>query len=106
MRIRFTQSVILWAVGVGWLSAVPLVARVERQIVGQVVSSSGAFLEGVPIPNQGTILDSDLLTTGRGGSAPLKIFVTPPADNFQGTSLPVRPISSQTGIPTTPGPVS
>src|SRR2546428_8576928 len=101
MRIRVTQSVIVWAVGVGWLSGVHLVARVERQVVGQVVSSSGAFLEGVPIPNQGTILDGDSLTTGRGGSGPLEIFVTPPADNFAGAPDPDSNILRRTGIPPT-----
>src|SRR2546425_9732479 len=106
MRIRFTQRVILWAVGVGWLSAVHLVARVERQVVGQVVSSSGAFLEGVPIPNQGTILDGDLLTTGRGGSAPVKFSVTPQTNISQEDSLPVRNISGRAVIPLTSGLVS
>src|SRR2546428_13978042 len=98
MRIRFTQSVILWAVGVGWLSAVPLIARVERQVVGQVVSSSGAFLEGVPIPNQGTILDGDLLTTSRGGSAPVEFSVPAHANIFPEASLPVRIISGRAVI--------
>src|SRR3989442_3568503 len=90
MRIRFTQRVILWAVGVGWLSAVHLVARVERQVVGQVVSSSGAFLEGVPIPNQGTILDGDFLTTGRGGRALVKFLVTPQVNISEEGSLRIR----------------
>src|SRR2546425_6320794 len=99
MRIRFTQRVILWAVGVGWLSAVHLVARVERQVVGQVVSSSGAFLEGVPIPNQGTILDGDLLTTGRGGGALVKFSVTAQTNISQEAPLRIRIILGRTVIP-------
>ena len=106
MRIRFTQSVIVWAVGVVWLSGVHLVARVERQVVGQVVSSSGAFLEGVPIPNQGTILDGDLLTTGRGGSALVKFSVTAQANISEEASIRIRIISGRTVIQLTSGLVS
>src|SRR3989441_9579231 len=106
MQIRFTQRVILWAVGVGWLSAVPLIARVERQVVGQVVSSSGAFLEGVPIPNQGTILDGDLLTTSRGGSALVKFSVTAQANISEEASLRIRIISGRPVVQLTSGLVS
>src|SRR2546422_3787359 len=106
MRIRFTQSVIVWAVGVGCLCGVHLIARVERQIVGQVVSSSGAFLEGVPIPNQGTILDGDLLTTGRGGSALVKFSVTAQANISEEASLRIRIISGRTVVQLTSGLVS
>src|SRR2546425_10500213 len=106
MRIRFTQRVILWAVGVGWLSAVHLVARVERQVVGQVVSSSGAFLEGVPIPNQGTILDGDLLTTSRGGSALVKFSVTAQVNISEEASLRIRIISGRTVVQLASGLVS
>jgi hypothetical protein len=47
----------------------PLVALPTSEVIGKVVGSKGAFLGGVALPNAGTILNNDQLTTGPGGKA-------------------------------------
>ncbi len=50
----------------------PLAAQHSPHVLGTVVGSTGAELGGVPLPNSGTILNHDVLTTGRQGKALLE----------------------------------
>lgn len=50
----------------------PLVAQHNPHVLGTVVGSAGAELGGVSLPDTGTILNHDLLTTGRQGKALLE----------------------------------
>jgi hypothetical protein len=70
------SKVVVWALVMGWLFGLPLRAADGRQVVGRIISSSGATLEGVPIPNENTILAGDLLRTPKGGAALVKVSPT------------------------------
>jgi hypothetical protein len=44
-----------------------------QQAIGQIISSSGASVGGVPVPGPGTVLAGDTLSTAKGGAALVKI---------------------------------
>src|SRR3974390_591417 len=54
-------------------STLSLSANPGQQPLGQIVASSGASVGDVSVPNQGTVLAGDKLTTGPAGSALVKL---------------------------------
>lgn len=48
----------------------------DHAVIGQVVAAKEAAQNGIPIPNEGTILEDDLITTGAGGQAVAKLSAT------------------------------
>lgn len=105
------SMVVVWALVMGWLFGLSLRAADGRQVLGRVVASSGVTLEGVPIPNEDTILAGDLLTTPRGGTALVKFSPTSQANIAEVTTVrfgyaganPLAQISSGTMVTTTLG---
>jgi len=55
------------------LSLSTLPAAGGQQAIGQIISSSGASVGGVPVPGPGTVLAGDTLSTAKGGTALVKI---------------------------------
>ena len=55
------------------LSLSTLPAPGGQQAIGQIISSSGASVGGVPVPGAGTVLAGDTLSTTKGGAALVKI---------------------------------
>ena len=105
------SKVVVWALAMGWLLGLSLRAADGREVVGRVVASSGVTLEGVPIPNEDTILAGDLLRTPKSGTALVKFSPTGQANIAEETSVrfgyaegnPLAQISSGTMVTTTQG---
>ncbi len=84
------KKVIAWVLVFGWLLGGPVMGAEGRQVVGKVLLSSGASVEGVALPNEGTILADDLLTTEKGGKALLEYSRTGRAALGEETSVRFR----------------
>jgi hypothetical protein len=68
MRNNVRNKAVCWALLVGWFSALSLAA--ENEIVGRVVLSPAALINGVEVPpDGGTVVPGDLLSTPKGGGA-------------------------------------
>ena len=100
------RKMVVWALVMGWLLGLSLRASDSRPVVGRVVASSGVTLEGVPIPNEGTMLTGDLLMTPKGGTALVEFSSTTQANIAEETSVrfayagsnPLAQISSGTMV--------
>jgi len=86
MLVKFAKKVSAWTV-VAAFSGLSLTAVTNQQVVGKVVRSSGASLSGAAIPDEGTIIAGDALTTAKGGSALVKLAATTQASLGEGTTV-------------------
>lgn len=96
MLSSFRRNVTFGVLVIGWLSGLCLAAAQSRQVIGEVVRSSGASLGGVLIPGQGTIMTDDLLSTEKGGSALVKLSATTRARLSEQTSVRFQKIGDHT----------
>jgi len=86
MPTRFLRKAICLSLVLGLtLSTRPTTGG--QQTIGQIVSSSGASLGGVPVPGPGTVLAGDTLSTGKGGSALVKISASTQVSLAEGTTV-------------------
>jgi len=69
MPRTFRTKAVCWTLFVGWLVAQSLAAAADRPVVGKVVRSEGASLNGAVAPDESTIAAGDLLSTPKGGGA-------------------------------------
>src|SRR5215831_8113447 len=84
MGIRFLRKVICLSLVLGLtLSTRP--ATGGQQAIGQIISSSGASVGGVPVPGPGTVLAGDTLSTAKGGTALVKISASTQVSLAEGT---------------------
>jgi len=67
--VRSRIVLVCWTLFVGWLSAQSLAAAENQPVVGKVVRSSGASLNGAAVSDESTIVAGDLLSTQKGGVA-------------------------------------
>jgi hypothetical protein len=82
----FLRKAICWSVIAGLtLSTRP--ATSGQQAIGQIISSSGASVGGVPVPGPGTVLAGDTLSTAKGGSALVKISASTQVSLAEGTTV-------------------
>src|SRR6516162_1125278 len=72
MRTRFLRKAICLSLVLG-LTLPTRPATGGQQAIGQIISSSGASVGGVPVPGPGTVLAGDTLSTAKGGTALVKI---------------------------------
>jgi len=72
MSTSFLRKAICLSLVVG-LSLSTFPAASGQQALGQIISSSGASVGGVPVPGSGTVLAGDTLTTTKDGAALVKI---------------------------------
>lgn len=86
MLTTFLRKAICLSVIAGLtLSARP--ATSGQQALGQIISSSGASVGGVPVPGPGTVLAGDTLSTAKGGSALVKISASTQVSLAEGTTV-------------------
>jgi len=86
MGIRFLRKVICLSLVLGLtLSTRP--ATGGQQAIGQIISSSGASVGGVPVPGPGTVLAGDTLSTAKGGTALVKISASTQVSLAEGTTV-------------------
>ncbi len=90
MLIGLGKKLTLEALVIGGVSCLSLMAAGNRQVIGQVVTSSGASLGGVVIPDESTLTAGDLLTTAKGGSALVKFSPTTQVTVSEETSVQFR----------------
>jgi len=70
-----------------WLAIVPPAKGAARDVLGQIVRSKGTSLGSTPVPNEGTLVDGDVLTTAKGGAALIKFSLGIEASISEGTSV-------------------
>jgi hypothetical protein len=58
-----------------------------QQAIGQIISSSGASVGGVPVPGPGTVVAGDTLSTAKGGTALVKISANTQVSLAEGTTV-------------------
>lgn len=104
MLINFDRKVLAWTMAVG-LSVLPLTAAINQQVVGKVVRSSGASLGGAVIPDEGTIVAGDSLSTGKGGSALVKLSATTQASLGGETTVLFRKDAARLSVKVSAGTV-
>lgn len=61
---------------VEYLTLLPFLDASPNEVIGKIVRSSGALLDEINIPNEGTIVAGDRLTTQKGGSALVRLSAT------------------------------
>lgn len=86
MLTRFRRKAICLGIIPELLAGAQLAAR-GQQTIGQIVSSAGASVGGVPVPGQGTVLAGDTLSTVKGGSALVKISASTQLSLAEDTSV-------------------
>ncbi len=59
-----------------YLTLLPFSDASPNEVIGKIVGSSGAFLDEIKIPNEGTILTGDRLKTEKGGGALVRLSAT------------------------------
>jgi len=84
------KKVIAWILVFGWLPGGPMLGAESRRIIGKVLVSSDAAVGGIALPNDGTILADDVLSTGKGGRALVEFSPTARAALAQETSARFR----------------
>ncbi len=84
--MNLSRKIIIWNL-VASLSGLPLAVAANHQVIGKVVSSSAASLGGIAIPNGGTILIGDTLSTEKGGGALVNLSPTTQASLAEQTSV-------------------
>ena len=69
MSGSFRSRVVCWVLLVGWLTAQSLAAAENRPVVGKVIRSEAASLNGAAVSDESTLVAGDLLSTDKGGGA-------------------------------------
>jgi hypothetical protein len=72
---------------IGYFALLPALATGPKEVVGKIVSSSRASLDEIMIPDGGTILIGDTLSTSKGGNALVKLSATTQASLSGGTTV-------------------
>lgn len=111
MFSRISCRTLLFVLALGCLLIPPLRAGETRRVIGRVVASSGAALDGVPILKEDTILEGDRLTTPKAGTALIKLPPDTQANLGEETSVrfglasdrPLAQIASGAIVTTTSG---
>jgi len=86
MRTRFLRKAICLSLVLG-LTLPTRPATGGQQAIGQIISSSGASVGGVPVPGPGTVLAGDTLSTDKIGSALVKISASTQLNLAGGTTV-------------------
>jgi hypothetical protein len=72
-------ALLLWTLSLG--------AFPNPEVIGRVVASEGASVGGNNLPNSGTLLNNDLLSTARGGKALVEFSLTNRVGLSEGTTM-------------------
>jgi hypothetical protein len=86
MLTRSVRRAICLSLVVG-LTWGPCPATGGQQAIGQIISSSGASVGGVPVPGSGTVLPGDTLSTAKGGTALVRISASTQVSLAEGTTV-------------------
>lgn len=73
-------------------------AQQSPTVIGQVVNSTGATQNGVPLPSGGTIFDGDVIATGQDGKVVVKLSATSQASLNENTSVVFSKVLDQTQL--------
>jgi FecR protein len=76
MMLRRSTKAISYILLFEYLTLLPFSDASPNEVIGKIVGSSGAFLDEIKIPSEGTILTGDRLKTERGGGALVRLSAT------------------------------
>lgn len=76
-------------VAVAIVSLFSVVTAVSRDVVGSVILSTGAYVNGVAVPGSWTMVSGDVVSTTRGGDAQLRLSSRAQAQLGENTSVAV-----------------